>query len=79
MHAGTWGLNVACLFTFVFCFFLGVMAAGRTRSTRKLRSWIVEQVRACVRACVCGRDAQTKEKIEADAIIELKGYVQKEN
>lgn len=51
------------------------MAAGRTRSTRKLCSWIVEQVRACVRA----REAQTMEKIEADAFIDLKGHVQKEN
>lgn len=69
------GLNIAWLFTFVFV--LRIMAAGRTRSTRKLRSWIVEQVSACARVRV--REAQTMESIEVDTIIELKGYVQKEN
>lgn len=29
------------------------MAAGRTRSTRKLRAWIVEQVRCCARDPAC--------------------------
>lgn len=29
------------------------MAAGRTRSTRKLRAWIVEQVRCCAREAAC--------------------------
>lgn len=31
------------------------MAAGRSRSTRKLRDWMVKQVVVCARLCVCVR------------------------
>lgn len=34
------------------------MAAGRMRSTRRLRSWIVEQV--CERACARGLQGQNR-------------------
>lgn len=61
MHAETLVVTsaVVCLCVAVVCLdsvflfvFLRIMAGtGRTRSTRKLRSWIVDQVRA--RVCVC--------------------------
>lgn len=42
------------------------MAAGRMRSTRRLRSWIVEQVCVAVYVCVCmsvrGRQGEGKDK-----------------
>ena len=38
----------------IYYFFRRIMAAPKTRSTRKLRSWIVEQV-ACACVCVCAR------------------------
>lgn len=42
------------------------MAAGRMRSTRRLRSWIVEQVCVAVCVCVCmsvrGRQGEGEDK-----------------
>lgn len=66
------------------------MAAGRTRSTRKLCSWIVDQVIAnCVRTCVCAcvcegvcvieRETQRMWRTDAAAVKEFKFSVIKEN
>lgn len=78
MHAGTRVLtSLIFLLSFLFfLFFLFFKNHGRGENTLNTQTTLLDRrtsewVRAC--ACVWGRETPTVEKIEADAIIEIKG------